>query len=87
MQGLLETMLLTVAAGIGGVLLGSGLVAALRALHAAAARDNFLISGPVLSAETVVLAFLLLVGTGIAAGIVPARRAARLDPAEGLRDE
>jgi putative ABC transport system permease protein len=84
---LLETMLLTMTAGAGGVLLGTGLVAALRALHAAAARDNFLISQPVLSPETVMAAFVLLVATGVTAGIVPARRAARLDPAVGLRDE
>ena len=33
------------------------------------------------------LSFVVLVGTGILAGILPALRAARLDPAVALREE
>jgi putative ABC transport system permease protein len=84
---LLETLLLTVGAGIGGLLLGWALVAGLQLLHDVTVRDDFLVSRPVLSPTTVIAAFAVLVCTGIAAGIMPARRAARLDPAEGLRDE
>jgi putative ABC transport system permease protein len=82
-QLLAETLAVTLASGAAGVALGAGLVTALRALPG----DDFLIAKPVLTPDLLVLSFAILVGTGIAAGLIPARRAARLDPAEGLRDE
>lgn len=83
LQLLCETVLITVASGLLGMGLGALLVAGLRALPS----DGFLVAKPVLSPAIVALAFCVLVGTGIAAGIMPARRAARLDPAEGLRED
>jgi len=82
-QLLVETVLITFASGLVGLVLGALLVTGLRALPG----DDFLVARPVLSPGIIALAFAVLVGTGIAAGIVPARRAARLDPAEGLREE
>ena len=85
-QLLLETVLITFGAGLAGLALGPGVVLLLQAPRAAAG-DSLIISRPVLSPGIVALGFAVLVGTGIAAGILPARRAARLDPAESLRLE
>jgi putative ABC transport system permease protein len=85
-QLLLETVVITSASGLVGLAIGVGIVTVLQALRDAAG-DDLLISRPVLSPGIVGAAFAVLVGTGIAAGIVPARRAARLDPADGLRDD
>ena len=83
LQLLCETVLITVASGLLGMGLGALLVAGLRALPS----DGFLVAKPILSPAIVAVAFAVLVGTGIAAGIMPARCAARLDPAEGLRED
>jgi putative ABC transport system permease protein len=74
-----EAVALAATGGIFGLLLGMGLA---RLLH---------LVFPTLPVETplsfVVLAELVAVGIGIAAGVLPARRAARLDAVEALRDE
>jgi putative ABC transport system permease protein len=82
-----ETVLITVASGIAGLALGAVIVAGLQALHDATAADSLIISRPLLSPGIIAAAFAVLVASGVAAGLVPARRAARLDPAEGLREE
>jgi ABC-type antimicrobial peptide transport system permease subunit len=41
----------------------------------------------VLRADTVVAALAIMIGVGVAAGVVPAWRAARVDPASTLRME
>lgn len=85
-QLLAETVLVTVASGVAGVLAGVGVVRLLQAMRDAAG-DQLLLSRPVLTPGIIGGAFAVLVATGIAAGIAPARRAARLEPADGLRDE
>jgi len=85
-QLLLETVLLTFASGVVGMAAGSAIVVALQWARDRAG-ESLLISRPVLSPGIVALGFVVLVGTGLVAGLLPARRAARLDPADGLRLE
>ena len=66
----------------GGGLAGIGLAAAAIAIVAQATDWPGLISP-----ATVRLAFLLAMGTGLASGLYPATRAARMDPVEALRHE
>ncbi len=72
-----EAIVLGLLGGVAGVLLGLSCVVVIRAI----VPDLPLGTPP----EFVVAAFLISVVTGVLAGILPARRAANLDPIEALR--
>jgi putative ABC transport system permease protein len=86
-QLLFETTILTVCAGALGVALGAGIIVFLQAMRDTSERAQFLMPQVTFSPGLALLAFVVLAGTGILAGLVPARRAARLDPAVALREE
>jgi putative ABC transport system permease protein len=76
LQFLLETAVTTIAGGLGGILIGAGvglLVASRMGLTGA------------LPATAILLGIVVSVATGLLAGVLPARRAAMLQPADALR--
>ena len=82
LQFFLETLVATGAGGLLGIAFG---VAGSLALGALQVPD--LIPLPILDGRVVALAFGVLLAVGVAAGVLPAWRAARVDPAEILRAE
>jgi putative ABC transport system permease protein len=86
-QLLFETTSLTICAGAFGVALGAGIIFFLRAIRETSERAQFLMPQVTFSPGMALLAFVVLVAAGILAGLVPALRAARLDPATALREE
>lgn len=86
-QLLAETVLVTVAAGGVGVLFSAGIITGLSMLRASSSNSDLLVPSIQLSPGLALLAFAVLVAVGVLAGIVPAQRAARLDPAVALRLE
>jgi putative ABC transport system permease protein len=81
-QFFIETMTLCLLGGVTGCALG---VAATLGLGRLQVPD--LVPVPRLGWDIVVIAFVVLVFVGLAAGVVPAWRAARVDPSETLRME
>ena len=78
-QFLIETIVLSGVGGVLGVCIGIGIPEILRYF----ATDQ----EPVVTAQSVALAFGISVGIGILFGLYPARRAAMMDPIEALRHE
>ncbi len=78
LQFLIESMVLCLLGGIAGVLAGWGLAVLLSRTAGWAVY---------VSPESVMLAFAFSLGVGLFFGIMPARRAANLDPIEALRYE
>ncbi len=81
-QFLLETLAVTLIAGLAGATLG---VLGVQASAAVIGPGNTMQAVPVLRPVVLVYVFATLVGTGLAAGTLPALRAMRIDPAESLR--
>jgi putative ABC transport system permease protein len=82
-----ETVVITVSAGLLGLGLGGGIILVMQVLRNSNEQAQFLMPRVILSPGLALLAFAILVGVGILAGLVPAVRAARLDPAVALRDD
>lgn len=78
-QFLIETIVLSGVGGVLGVCIGIGIPEILRYF----ASDQ----EPVVTAQSVALAFGISVGIGILFGLYPAQRAAMMDPIEALRHE
>ena len=78
LQFLIESMLLCVLGGLLGVALGAGMAELL------ASTAGWVMN---ISPESVLLSFGFSIGVGLFFGILPARRAASLDPIEALRYE
>ena len=79
---LAETVLLTSASGAIGLLLGIG---AVRLAAAAVVEGSMFTHVPLIVPATLIKLTLTLVGVGIVAGVLPAVRAARTEPAVALR--
>lgn len=78
MQFLVEAMILCLIGGAVGILLGAGIATAMTSLAG---------WQTVISPGAIALAFLFSAGIGLIFGILPARKAAKLDPIEALRYE
>ena len=81
-QFFLETLTLVLLGGFLGVLLGIASCAALSSLQV-----PDLVPVPVLKLDIVLITMLVMTSVGIAAGVIPAWRAARIDPAVTLRSD
>jgi putative ABC transport system permease protein len=86
-QLVFETTIITVTAGAIGVASGAAIIKVLQVLHDRAPTGQLLMPRISFSPWLAALSFSVLVGAGVLAGLLPALRAARLDPAVALREE
>ena len=82
-QVMMEALIVTSAAGYGGLLLGLGSLEAIARLLP----GGPMFRQPEVDISIAIQALILLIITGTLAGLMPARRAARIRPIEALRDE
>lgn len=82
----MESVFLTVLAGYIGLALGVGLLEALSAVLEAGG-DEMFFRRPEISFRMAVSALMVLVVSGIFAGMIPARRAVKIKPIDAIREE
>ncbi|MCB0556867.1 MAG: ABC transporter permease [Phaeodactylibacter sp.] len=80
-----EAILITSVAGYFGLLAGVGLLSGLNRIMSIAGAESEYFTNPSVNLSVAFSAMLLLVAAGALAGLVPARRAARITPVEALR--
>lgn len=81
---IMESVLITGVAGYMGLVAGIGLLEVLSPMFASP--DSYFLN-PSVNFKVAIYATLVLVFSGTLAGVIPARRAARIRPIEALRDE
>lgn len=81
-----EAILITGVAGYFGILAGVGLLYGLNHIMALANADIEYFANPGVNFQVIFAALLILILSGALAGLIPARRAARMHPIDALRD-
>ena len=86
-QIVLEAVVLTSIAGYSGLLIGVYLIEGLNLVLIEAGVEGSMFSNPEVDFNVVIKATLVLVFAGAFAGLLPARRAAQIEPMEALRTD
>lgn len=85
-QFVFEALMMTMIGGAAGIALATAVVLAVDSLPATSPAMEYILN-PKLSWPIAATTVAILAGIGLAAGVLPARRAARVDPVESLRYE
>ncbi|WP_264565563.1 ABC transporter permease [Flavobacterium sp. N3904] len=86
-QILLEAIFLTIIAGMFGIAVATGLLAILNMILATMPSEGMMFINPSVDLTVVFLALLILVGSGLLAGFIPAQTAINVKPVDALRTE
>lgn len=86
-QILLEAIFLTIIAGMFGIAVATGLLAILNMVLSTMPTDGMMFINPSVDLVVVFIALLILVGSGLLAGFIPAQTAINVKPVDALRAE
>jgi len=86
-QILLEAIFLTIIAGMFGIAVATGLLAILNMILSSMPTDGMMFINPSVDLVVVFIALLILVGSGLLAGFIPAQTAINVKPVDALRAE
>jgi putative ABC transport system permease protein len=86
-QILLEAIFLTIIAGMFGIAVATGLIAVLNLILSSMPSEGMMFVNPSVDLVVVFIALLILVGSGLLAGFIPAQTAINVKPVEALRTE
>ena len=86
-QILTESIFLTIIAGMAGIAVATGLLAGLNAMLDSMPSEDMMFANPSVDLAVVFVALLILVGSGLLAGFIPAQMAINVKPVDALRAE
>jgi putative ABC transport system permease protein len=86
-QILLEAIFLTITAGMLGIATATGILAILNKILDSMPKEDMMFSNPSVDLSVVFFALLILVGSGLLAGFIPAQTAIKVKPVDALRTE
>ena len=86
-QILLEAIFLTIIAGMVGIAMATGLLAILNMILDSMPSEGMMFANPSVDLTVVFVALLILVGSGLLAGFIPAQIAINVKPVDALRTE
>lgn len=86
-QVLSESLLLTVMAGLVGLCIGVGIMAVVAMITSNMPSDNMMFQDPYMSFKAAVAATIIVILSGILAGVLPALRAIQIKAIDAIREE
>ncbi|MGL2987361.1 ABC transporter permease [Flavobacterium sp. RSSA_27] len=86
-QILTEAIFLTIVAGMSGIALATGVLWVLNFVLDSMPSDDMMFANPSVDLAVVFFALLILIGSGLLAGFIPAQTAIRIKPVDALRTE
>jgi putative ABC transport system permease protein len=86
-QILLEAIFLTIIAGMFGIAVATGILGVLNMILATMPSEGMMFINPSVDLGVVFIALLILVGSGLLAGFIPAQTAINVKPVDALRTE
>jgi putative ABC transport system permease protein len=86
-QILSEAIFLTIVAGMFGIALATGLLAIVNAVLDSMPSEGMMFANPSVDLTVVFIALLILIGSGLVAGLIPAQTAINVKPVDALRTE
>ena len=86
-QVLSESLLLTTLAGLVGLCLGVGIMAIVGSIVANNPSDNAMFMDPYMSFKAAVVATIIVILSGLLAGVLPALRAIQIKAIDAIREE
>ena len=87
-QILLEAIFLTISAGMFGIAVATGILFVInKVLDGMPNKDTMMFANPSVDLSVVFFALIILVGSGLLAGLIPAQTAIKIKPVDALRTE
>ncbi|RMA65671.1 ABC transporter permease [Ulvibacter antarcticus] len=86
-QILLESIFLTIISGMAGIVFASGILAVVNLAMENVDTSEMMFANPSVNIGVVVIALIILVVSGLLAGLIPAQTAIRVKPVDALRTE
>ena len=86
-QVLSESLLLTTLAGLAGLCIGVGIMAIVGMITSNMPSDNMMFQDPYMSFKAAVLASIIVILSGLLAGVLPALRAIQIKAIDAIREE
>lgn len=86
-QILLESVFLTIISGMAGIILATGILILINNQMEGMDTSEMMFLNPSVNIGVVFIALLILIGSGLLAGLIPAQNAIKIKPVEALRTE